>query len=130
MGCQEQTLAARALYTNTIILPLSRVRSYRLANPPLSLPRYPLSRRIPLCRSHSLSLSVSLFSLLSPRGLFLIVTVAFLVDLTLEEPAHFRVRAQVRSPNIPTRELHDVYFTLSSRSSPACFPLSFFLSLL
>lgn len=34
MGCQEQTLAARALYTNTIILLLSRVRSYRFANPP------------------------------------------------------------------------------------------------
>lgn len=34
MGCQEQTLAARALYTNTIILSLSRVRSYRFANPP------------------------------------------------------------------------------------------------
>ena len=34
MGCQEQTLAARALYTNTIILLLCRVRSYRFMNPP------------------------------------------------------------------------------------------------
>lgn len=53
MGCQEQTLAARALYTNTIILLLSRVRSYRFANPPwtrslvASLYLSPASRLIP-----------------------------------------------------------------------------------
>lgn len=65
MGCQEQTLAARALYTNTIILLLSRVRSYRFANPPWT---------------HSLSSHPSISP--QPHGSFLVVIVRFLLDLT------------------------------------------------
>lgn len=79
-------MAARALYTNTIILLLSRVRSYRFANPPRpgSLPSHP---SISLFHFHSLFLALVTACFSFHR---FAIFFSFLVDLTLQEPAHFR----------------------------------------